>query len=69
MLNKPKELYLKEQFQPSLLGLFINPFYFASKGFNQNMLKLAKNIKGKTLDVGCEQKPYEKFCISSEYIG
>ena len=69
MLNKPKELYLKEQFQPSLLGLFINPFYFARKGLYQNMVKLAKNIKGKTLDVGCGRKPYEKFCHSSEYIG
>lgn len=69
MLNKLKELYLKEQFHPSLLGLFINPFYFARKGLYQNMVKLAKNIKGKTLDVGCGQKPYEKFCNSSEYIG
>ena len=68
MLNKLKELYLKEQFKPSLLGLFINPFYFARKGLYQNMVKLAKNIKGKTLDVGCGQKPYEKFCNSSEYI-
>jgi SAM-dependent methyltransferase len=69
MPNKLKELYLKEQFKPSLLGLFINPFYFARKGLYQNMVKLAKNIKGKTLDVGCGQKPYEKFCNSSEYIG
>lgn len=69
MLNKLKELYLKEQFYPSLLGLFINPFYFARKGLYQNMIKLAKNIKGKTLDVGCGQKPYEKFCNSSEYVG
>lgn len=69
MLNKLKELYLKEQFQPSLLGLFINPFYFAKKGLYQNMVKLTRNIKGKTLDVGCGQKPYEKICHSSEYIG
>ncbi|MHC2995804.1 MAG: class I SAM-dependent methyltransferase [Candidatus Atribacteria bacterium] len=69
MLNKLKELYLKQQFEPSLLGLFINPFYFARKGLYQNIIKLAKNIKGKTLDVGCGQKAYEKFCNSSEYVG
>jgi SAM-dependent methyltransferase len=69
MLNKLKKLYLKIQFESSLLGLFINPFYFARKGLYQNMTKLTKNIKGKTLDVGCGLKPYEKFCNSSEYIG
>lgn len=69
MLNKLKELFLKEQFEPSFLGLFTNPFYFARKGAYQNMVKLAKTIKGKTLDVGCGSKPYEKYCNSSEYIG
>ena len=33
------------------------------------MVKLSKNIKGETLDVGCGQKPYEKYYNSSEYIG
>lgn len=63
-------LYIrKQQFQPGFVGLFVNPFYFARKGLYGNIAALAKNITGKTLDVGCGQKPYKDLFNSSEYIG
>jgi SAM-dependent methyltransferase len=69
MKTKLKELLEKEQFYPSCLGLFVNPFYFARKGLCENIKDLSSSITGKILDVGCGTKPYEKFFKSSEYIG
>jgi SAM-dependent methyltransferase len=59
----------REQYQPSLLGLFVNPFYFARKGLYENISSVAKYIIGRTLDVGCGQKPYERLFKASQYIG
>ncbi len=64
-----KQRIEQEQFEPSLLGIFVNPFYIARKGLLQCIRSLGKNINGKTLDVGCGTKPYEKYFRSSEYIG
>ncbi|PKP35493.1 MAG: methylase [Bacteroidetes bacterium HGW-Bacteroidetes-17] len=69
MINQLKKIYKKEQFAPKFIGLFINPFYFARKGLNKNVVALAKNLKGKLLDVGCGSKPYERACNVDEYIG
>ncbi len=69
MLNKLKEFWRKEQFQPSFVAIFINPFYFARKGLFENISFLAKHINGKTLDVGCGRKPYERLFSSSQYVG
>ncbi len=57
------------QFRPGILGLFVNPFYFARKGLFENIEALSKNIKGKILDIGCGQKPYEQCFPASEYVG
>jgi SAM-dependent methyltransferase len=67
--QKLTELVQNEQFRPTLLGLLMNPFYFARKGLYDHISSLAGHISGKTLDVGCGQKPYEKLFRSSEYIG
>ena len=69
MLKYLKSLYVKEQFNPKILGIFINPFYFARKGLHQNVSKLITNLNGKLLDVGCGTKPYENICNVDEYIG
>ena len=61
--------YQQESFFPSVLGLLINPFYFARKGLAKHITDLAVNITGKTLDVGCGTKPYVHLYRSSEYIG
>lgn len=56
-------------FFPGIAALFINPFYFARKGLALHIKKLARHIKGKTIDIGCGLKPYQGFCHSTEYIG
>jgi SAM-dependent methyltransferase len=69
MIRAIKQIYIKEQFNPKILGLFINPFYFARKGLYQNVSKLITNLNGKLLDVGCGTKPYKNICKVDEYIG
>ena len=69
MLRTLKQIYIKQQFNSKILGLFINPFYFARKGLYQNVSKLITNLNGKLLDVGCGTKPYENICNVDEYIG
>lgn len=59
----------KEMFEPGLLGLIVNPFYFARKGLLQHISSLAPQLKGKVLDIGCGTKPYQKYFASNEYIG
>ncbi|KYJ86924.1 class I SAM-dependent methyltransferase [Sulfurovum riftiae] len=69
MLKKVKQFYREEQFRPTILGLFVNPFYFARKGLYQNISELTPSLNGKLLDVGCGTKPYKKLCDVEEYIG
>jgi len=69
MIKKLKAIYLREQFNPKFIGLFINPFYFARKGLYKNVSELILNLNGKLLDVGCGTKPYQNLCKVDEYIG
>lgn len=69
MLKKLKQLYIDEQFNPKIIGLFINPFYFARKGLYKHVSELIRNLNGKVLDIGCGQKPYRNLCSCTEYIG
>ncbi|MBL7815864.1 MAG: class I SAM-dependent methyltransferase [Saprospiraceae bacterium] len=64
-----KEYVKKQTFNPNLLGLFINPFYFARKSLYKNVSSVAHHIKGDVLDVGCGQKPYKHLFNTSKYIG
>ncbi len=61
---------LKQYFEPTpILGMLFNPFYIARRALWKEISKIGKNIQGKTLDIGCGSKPYEKCFHSSEYIG
>ena len=64
-----KKLYKEEQFNPKILGIFFNPFYFARKGLYKYILELIPNLSGRLLDVGCGSRPYENLCSVDEYIG
>lgn len=59
----------RSQFEPDWLGVLTNPFYFARAGLLDGIKELAPNVTGRTLDVGCGQKPYRHLFPSSEYIG
>lgn len=67
--KKIKNYLLREQFNPSILGLFLNPFYFARKAIYENIKAYSKYVKGITLDIGCGSKPYEKLFLSERYVG
>jgi len=56
-------------FNPGLIALFTNPFYFARKGLHDNICALSSRIIGRTLDAGCGSKPYQNLFESNEYIG
>jgi SAM-dependent methyltransferase len=68
-LKKLKKHKERQNFQPGMLGLFVNPFYFARKGLFQHIQALSRYVQGKVLDVGCGQKPYLQLFKYSEYIG
>jgi SAM-dependent methyltransferase len=69
MLNRLKAINLNEQFNPKIIGIFTNPFYFARKGLYKHISELIKQLNGRVLDIGCGQKPYKALFNGDEYIG
>jgi len=69
MIKKLKDIYKREMFYPSALGLFFNPFYFARKELNRAMIRRSSDLFGNLLDVGCGTKPYEKIFNVTSYTG
>ncbi len=68
-LKHLRRRYEQEQFFPSWLGLIVNPFYFARKGLATGIRKLAGQIGGELLDVGCGSKPYASLFSVQHYVG
>lgn len=66
MLNTLKIIYQKQNFHPTWLGVFINPFYFARSHLDKAIQTFAPSLNGKLLDVGCGSKPYKKHFTSIE---
>jgi SAM-dependent methyltransferase len=64
-----KHIYLKQMFFPNLLGLVINPFYFARAGLAKSIAYFAHLLKGRLLDIGCGSKPYKKLFVVDAYVG
>ena len=64
-----KDLIKREQFNPRLVGVLTNPFYFSRRALFLAMNELGKEVSGKLLDVGCGQKPYQPYLSVEEYIG
>ena len=66
-----REILDNEAFNPSpVLGLFLNPFYFARKGLYKNIAGLSSHIQGGALlDVGCGTKPYKHLFLVDRYDG
>ncbi len=69
MINFLKSIVDKEQFKPTILGLFLNPFYFSRRAIFKNVKFFSSRVSGKTLDVGCGRKPYESLFKTEQYIG
>jgi SAM-dependent methyltransferase len=66
---RAKNIYRQEMFDPSLIGILFNPFYFSRKGLVEHLTALAPQITGKVLDVGCGSKPYMMLYHAQEYVG
>lgn len=58
-----------EQFNPDIMGVLVNPYYFSRKKLYQDIQEYKKYIHGKCMDFGCGTKPYRKLFNTSEYIG
>jgi len=69
MITKISSFINRQMFEPTLIGVFVNPFYIARISLLKEIKKLGSEISGKTLDVGCGTKPYKKYFASSEYVG
>lgn len=69
MINKIKAFIEKQNFNPGLIGLIVNPFFIARKGLAEKIKSLSGEINGRILDVGCGTKPYLSFFNYREYIG
>lgn len=69
MLASLKAYYLDQLMRPGLVGLFVNPFYFARRELLRAIQALAPEIGGRVLDVGCGSRPYENLVSAREYVG
>jgi SAM-dependent methyltransferase len=59
----------REQYDPSWLGVLINPFYFARRGLRETLGRHFPLLQGEVLDVGCGNKPYRDFIPATSYVG
>ena len=69
MIATLKTIYFSAQFENSLSGFFLNPFFLSRKSIWEAMVSVSTQIKGKTLDVGCGTKPYAEIFKCADYIG
>lgn len=70
MLNDLRSRASREQFNPGVLGLFINPFFLARRALWREIAVLAPSIQGgRLLDIGCGRKPYRPLFGGVEYTG
>ena len=63
-----EKIYLKEEFNPKVIGLSL-PGYFWNKELHRNLSNLTPKLSGRLLDIGCGEKPYKCMCNVDEHIG
>lgn len=56
-------------FDPGKAGLILNPAYLMRRGLAEAIRIETSNVRGRLLDFGCGERPYEKFFQVDEYIG
>ena len=69
MIQKGKQYCRQQAFKPSLLGLFINPFFFARAGLYRHIKDISQHGKGDLLDIGCGRQPYRHLFDVTSYVG
>jgi SAM-dependent methyltransferase len=68
-LPRLRARWWREQYEPTWLGLLINPFYFARRGLLAELRPLFAELNGDVLDVGCGCKPYRALVPAARYTG
>lgn len=61
--------YLTEQFNPDIMGIFCNSYYFSRKRLHELIVNYSHYMTGKCMDFGCGIQPYRKLLHVDEYIG
>lgn len=70
MIDRLRALYRREMMTPSLLAIFINPFFLLRRALMVKLRRHASGLEGaRLLDIGCGGKPYEHLFSVSAYIG
>ncbi len=70
IVNLLRDFRAGQEFDPSLLGFFINTFYFSRKALFAAISRCAPNLRGRLLDVGCGSMPYKRlFSSATSYTG
>jgi SAM-dependent methyltransferase len=69
MLNSLIKYGKLQSFQPNLLSIFLNPFFFIRKGLFKGIKTNAPVLTGVLLDFGCGRKPYQNLFNVQKYIG
>lgn len=68
-LARLRARWWREQYQPTWLGLLINPFWFARRGLRRELGRHFPALAGEVLDVGCGNKPYRHLIPAARYTG
>jgi SAM-dependent methyltransferase len=69
VISRLKAHYLRQQFHPGFLGIFVNPFFIARRALAESVREFAPYLKGDLLDVGCGTKPYLDYFDVTSYQG
>ncbi|MEX0643720.1 MAG: class I SAM-dependent methyltransferase [Parvularculaceae bacterium] len=70
MLDRLKQRLRREAFLTTRLSVITSPLYIIRRGLFKAISRLAPEIAGDILDVGCGSKPYESlFTKAQSYVG
>jgi SAM-dependent methyltransferase len=58
-----------QQFQPGLMGVFVNPFFLARRQLWREIAAARDQLSGRLLDVGCGSQPYRPLFAACIYTG
>jgi SAM-dependent methyltransferase len=64
-----KKFVRNQLFNPSWIGVFVNPFWISRRALWKGMSKMAPHLSGRLLDVGCGKMPYRELFNVDKYIG
>lgn len=69
MRARLRRMFRAQQFNPGIIGPFINPFYLARRGLWRAISATGPNLEGPLLDVGCGSRPYQALFRVPRYVG